>query len=156
MSIYSGFGTRQQESTYNSLVESIIKLLQSKVVSNIKNEATTDPSFKIQLLKYYDILLKLEAHKYLLPKFSEAIKDTVLFILKENLSTPKNFDLNSDYKSIESLQKSKSLRTTGNLTERSLTPTLPHVKTPIRMKNLTPVRPSKQNSGFLYARLKHN
>ena len=158
MSIYSGFGTRQQESTYNSLVENTIHLLQGRVVANIKNEPITDPAFKMQLLKYYDMLVKLETHKYLQPKFSEAIKDIVLFVIKEQISSPKAFDIvNHNFKELENLKKTAgSTRTTGFLTERSLTPTLPYVKFTSSRKNLTPHRPKKNNSGFLFARLKNN
>ena len=156
MSIFSGFGTRQQESTYNSLVENTIHLLQGRVVANIKNEPINDPIFKMQLLKYYDMLIKLETHKYLSPKFSDAIKDIVLLIVKEQMGSP--FDsINHNSRELEGMKKTPgSTRTTGFITERSLTPTFPYVKITSR-KNLTPNRPNKKNdSGFLFARLKNN
>ena len=168
MSIYSGFGTRQQETLYNTLIESTIKLLQSKVVANLHNELPNDPLFKMQLLKNYDLLLKLEAHKYLLPKFSESIKKLVMFIIKDQITTPKEKEIKIEAKEFESLPKSdgsngskgiESLQksaTTYRLSERSATPTLPLVRSSMKIRNFTPVKGQKADSGFLYARLTNN
>jgi hypothetical protein len=149
MSIYSGFGTRQQESAYNSLVESIIQLLQSRILSNFKSDSANESEFKIRLLKTYDMLLKLEAHKYLPPKFSDAFKDLVAHIIKEQIGSPKVF-IEKDSKNLTSTKK--TFKVSGGFTERALTPTLPHVKTQIP-RNLTPVKSKISDTGFLYARL---
>ena len=156
MSIYSGFGTRQQETTYNLLIENTIHLLQTKVVANLKNESENENLFKMQLLKNYDMLVKLEAHKYLQPKFSESIKETVVYIIRGQINSPKSpseFMLN--FKESDNMKKSAtSMRISEFYTERSLTPTLPYVKKPTK-KYLTPVRSKKNDSGFLFARLKN-
>lgn len=155
MSIFSGFGTRQQENSYNALVENTIFLMQNKVVANIKNEPVADPVFKMQLLKNYDNLVKLEVHKYLLPKFSEAIKDIVLFIIREQVNSPvQETNLAKDRENMK--KTTGSLKNAGAYSERSLTPTLPVVRFSGSKKNLTPGRSKKSESGFLYARLKNN
>lgn len=150
MSIYSGFGTRQEESAYNSIVEATIKLMQSKIAGSYKNEKQTiDPSFKIQLLKHYEMMKKLEKHKYLEPKFSEAIREVVVKIVKEQVRVtpekPENFLLTSSQ---------TTFKLNGSSTERSATPTLPTVKTQIRLRTHTPIRDNKSDTGFLFARLK--
>ena len=150
MSIYSGFGTRQEESAYNSLVESTIKLLQAKVSSNLKNDKEVDPLFKIHLLKNYEMMIKLEKHKYLDPKFSDAIRDVVVKIVKDQVSIP--------LEKSENLPMRKSFNSTnfmGSVTERSITPTLPVVKTQVKYRTHTPIR-DKSDTGFLFARLKKN
>lgn len=77
MSIYGGFGTRQQESQYNYLVESIIRLLQNKAAGYIKGDASIEDSYKNQVINLYDAMVRLENHKYLDPKYSESFKDMV-------------------------------------------------------------------------------
>jgi uncharacterized protein YfaT (DUF1175 family) len=149
MSIYSGFGTRQEESVYNSLVESTIKLLQSKVMHNLKGEEMTDPLFKIQVLKNYELMIKLEKHKYLEPKFSEAFREVVVRIVKDQVSLP------PDKVEIELLKKSSSSFRVNASNERALTPTLPTVKTHIKLRNYTPIKNQKSDTCFLFARLKN-
>ena len=156
MSIYSGFGTRQEESVYNALVESTIKLMQGKVLSSLKGEALTDPLFKIQLLKNYELMIKLEKHKYLEPKFSEAFRDTVVRIVKDQVAIPPfpgQAKLAHPKPETPEMRKSgSSFRVTSN-TERCVTPTLPMVRTQTRLRHFTPVREAK-DTGFLFARLK--
>lgn len=155
MSIYSGFGTRQQETTYNALVENTIKILQSKVVSNLKEESSNENLFKMQLLKNYEMLIKLEAHKYLLPRFSDSIKDLIKAIVKDQMMSPETPSDFGDYKTFDSMKKtSSSTRFIGGITERSATPTLPIVKSMTKSRNLTPVRSQRSEAGFLFARLK--
>lgn len=170
MSIYSGFGTRQEESVYNALVESTVKLMQGKVLSNLKGEALTDPLFKIQILKNYELMLKLEKHKYLEPKFSEAFRDTVVRIVKDQVSMPISPFLTqskpshpsqtshtfhtSKPETPDTMRKSGSSFRIPSTTERSVTPTLPMVKTQSRLRHYTPIREAKADTGFLFARLK--
>ena len=149
MSIYSGFGTRQEESAYNSIVEATIKLMQTKVAGSLNNDKQSiDPSFKIQLLRYYEMMTKLEKHKYLEPKFSEAIREVVVKIVKEQVRvTPERPG------SILLASSQTAFKLNGSSTERSVTPTLPTVKTQIRLRTHTPVRDNKSDTGFLFARL---
>lgn len=150
MSIYSGFGTRQEESAYNSIIEATIKLMQSKVSLIFKNDKQAiDPSFKIQLLKNYEMLIKLEKHKYLEPKFSEAIRETVVKIVKEQARvTPEKCE------NVILTSSQTVFKLNGSATERSATPTLPTVKTQIRLRAHTPIRDKTTEKGFLFARLK--
>jgi hypothetical protein len=164
MSIYSGFGTRQQETAYNTLVESTIKLLQGKVLSNLQENGENDSLFKMQLLKNYDLLLKLEAHKYLLPRFSESIKKLVLSVIKEQVGprleeTKESAGTKPDThrEERENLKKSATAFLLQSAAEgRSATPTLPVVRNSRKVKNLTPVKGAKAETGFLYARLTSN
>ncbi|OMJ76216.1 hypothetical protein SteCoe_24473 [Stentor coeruleus] len=158
MSIYSGFGTRQQETAYNALVENTIKILQGKVVSNLKEESINENLFKMQLLKNYEMLIKLEAHKYLLPRFSDSIKDLIKVIVKDQIMSPETPSDFWDLKTFESMRKnSSSTRFIGGITDRSSTPTptLPIVKSMTKSRNLTPVKNQRSEAGFLFARLKN-
>lgn len=162
MSIYSGFGTRQEESVYNSLVESTIKIMQSKVIWNLKGENMTDPLFNIQILKNYELMIKLEKHKYLEPKFSEAFRKVVIRIVKDQVSIPltpftnhSKSDLPLNPEPLSSIRKSESSYRMALSTERCVTPTLPMVKTHTRLRNYTPIRDTKADTGFLFARLKN-
>lgn len=52
MSIYSGFGTRNQEATHNKILYNICYLLQLKISKHIKNGKSC--SLSKQSLEYFD------------------------------------------------------------------------------------------------------
>ncbi|CAG9333330.1 unnamed protein product [Blepharisma stoltei] len=83
MSIYGGFGTRQQETQYNNLTETLISLLQYRLIAYMKCEKIDEESFRLGILNVYDSMTRMEIRKYLEPKFSDSCKDLVKKIVKE-------------------------------------------------------------------------
>ena len=65
MSIYSGFATRQQEQTYDSCVESIIFILQKRLLKFYRNEKADENKFLSALCKIHAQMKSMENHKYL-------------------------------------------------------------------------------------------
>lgn len=90
MSIYNGFGTRQQESSYNKALYNTIFLLQLRISKLFKGgkspsrlyglEKFDDIKFGKVLTKLYARLFTMEQTKYLPPKYSYALKDLADFL----------------------------------------------------------------------------
>jgi hypothetical protein len=78
MSVYSGFSTRLQETTYNRLTETLIHLLQVRVLCAIRSEPIDDDIWSSKFSSVYAKLSKLEMQKYLPPKFSESCKELAM------------------------------------------------------------------------------
>ena len=78
MSVYSGFSTRLQETTYNRLTETLIHLLQIRVLCAIRSEPIDDDIWSSKFSSVYAKLSKLEMQKYLPPKFSESCKELAM------------------------------------------------------------------------------
>lgn len=90
MSVYGGFGTRQQETTYSKAVYNLLYLMQLKISRN--NKSRTFPPYPSHLSivpfdehrfqnifsKLYNRLFVMEEYKYLPPKYSYAMKDLAL------------------------------------------------------------------------------
>ena len=82
MSIYNGFGTRNQETTYNKLLYNLAFLLQHSLIKllmklNLEENSEifqpdefNETSFKKNFIKLVTKLKALEQYKYLPPKFS--------------------------------------------------------------------------------------
>lgn len=88
MSVYGGFGTRLQETAYNQLLESLLRLLQDCILSNIEQKKLKT-AWSRRFLEIFYELTRLESSKYLPPKLSLAVKD-----LAHSLSPrPKRFIL---------------------------------------------------------------
>ena len=149
MSLYSGFTTRQQETTYNCLIANTIKLLQSKLAVNLKNKSTTDPIFKAQLLNNFDRMTKLESQKYLQPKFSETIKPIIASMIKNKRNSKKTL------KNTEFFEKISTAKLYTSSNSRSLTPTLPST-VKILSRSKSPLNTKNSEANFLYARLRKN
>jgi len=85
MSVYGGFGTRQQETTYNKAVYNLLYLMQLKISRNNKQCNYLLPfkllvpfdehRFQNIFSKLYNRLFVMEEFKYLPPKYSYAMKD---------------------------------------------------------------------------------
>ena len=91
MSIYNGFGTRQQEGSYNKALYNTIFLLQLRIYKLFKGgkkiiwdllslEKFDDIKFGKVLTKLYARLFTMEKVKYLPPKYSYAMKDLAEFL----------------------------------------------------------------------------
>lgn len=78
MSVYSGFSTRLQETTYNRLTETLIHLLQVRVLCAVRSEPIDDDIWSNKFSSVYAKLSKLEMQKYLPPKFSESCKELAM------------------------------------------------------------------------------
>ena len=91
MSVYSGFGTRQQESFYNKLLERTLQLLALKLVSVLKVTdetllTTTDEEreahgkWLAHIKKCFKAIYKMERTKYLEPKFALSLYPLIKFL----------------------------------------------------------------------------
>ncbi|CAI2362994.1 unnamed protein product [Moneuplotes crassus] len=124
MSVYSGFGTRSLETSYNALLFRLLHACQSKVKQcmliidnfakitehqheNLEKMAFND-NFCILFMKLYKKVIDLEKTKYLPPKFSLSVKDLVAFI-----STDSNLDLSNGLDSIEEEQSIEIIKKTS-------------------------------------------
>ena len=85
MSIYSGFATRVQEETYDEIVDSILFILQKRVLKFYNNEHADEEKFINSLIKLYSQMKVMETHKYLPPKNSATIHELVTFLKKKQI-----------------------------------------------------------------------
>lgn len=98
MSIYSGFSTRVLETTYNSCLLEIIFEMQAFIIEVIKKKRElVESQWTQQFCLNFDKLRKLEKQKYLIPYFSEGVKE-LNSVLKSNFSM--NLELISEKPSI--------------------------------------------------------
>ena len=86
MSIYPGFGTRQQETHYNRTIEKVLYLLADNIIYTHLggNASRSQPAESFNEEKWfkrvrslYGVLAEMEPYKYLKPKFSETLKDLI-------------------------------------------------------------------------------
>ena len=70
MSVYSGFGTRQQETFYNKITMRAIEMMSDRIIGFIKSDPFDDESWYLHLRKIFKYMEILESKKYLPPKFS--------------------------------------------------------------------------------------
>eukprot|EP00826_Nyctotherus_ovalis_P014699 TRINITY_DN14112_c0_g1_i8.p1 TRINITY_DN14112_c0_g1~~TRINITY_DN14112_c0_g1_i8.p1 ORF type:complete len:279 (+),score=36.95 TRINITY_DN14112_c0_g1_i8:150-986(+) len=82
MSVYSGFATRIQESSYNRAVYNMLCLLQMKIYKSYKQgkfasilEPFDDIKFSKYFARFYQKIIESDKSKHLPPKFSFALKD---------------------------------------------------------------------------------
>ena len=70
MSIYNGFATRKQETTYLKWLYYMFVILQSRAASSINGTNFDESKFEQKFEKLYDKISELDRHKYLHPRFS--------------------------------------------------------------------------------------
>lgn len=75
MSIYSGFATRQQEQSYDSLILDLISVLQRRIIKFYVGEDADEAKFHSILLNLHHHLSRMEESKYLEPKFATSFKE---------------------------------------------------------------------------------
>jgi len=75
MSVYSGFATRLQETSYDQLTHSLIQLLSLRVLSLYRSDPIDEISWIRDFGQVYRRLIRLEQHKYQPPKLTSACKD---------------------------------------------------------------------------------
>ena len=81
MSIYGGFPTRSLESSYNQYLCEVITLLQNLVLGIIKKTKTNETLiWGENFLRTYQKLAKLEKQKYLVPRYSDYLKDLEIYL----------------------------------------------------------------------------
>lgn len=73
MSIYSGFGTRQQETFYNKITLRAMEMLSDRIIALIRADTFDEESWYYHLRKIHKYMEILETKKYLPPKFSGGI-----------------------------------------------------------------------------------
>ena len=75
MITFSGFSSRVLESQYNTCIEKMLFLLQTKIKKLDKKMEVDEKKFKQYFSAIYLNMLKLEQSKYQAPKFAECIKE---------------------------------------------------------------------------------
>ena len=89
MSVYSGFATRQLETTYNSTLCHLLKTLQKFVLATLSSQPVDLDSWTSSFAKHYKYLCKLEDRKHLLPKYTYYCNDLAKFLeIKEAFKRP--------------------------------------------------------------------
>ena len=79
MSVYSGFTTRQHETNYYRLTESLLHLLQARILSYSRGDVMDEDYWKEQFRSIYLQMTKMEVNKYLPTKLSNCIKELAMF-----------------------------------------------------------------------------
>jgi uncharacterized protein with von Willebrand factor type A (vWA) domain len=80
MSIYSGFAMRSQEEAYDECIDSLLYVLQKRLIKFYQNEPTDEDKFISILTKLHSQMKNMENSKYLEPKTSVAIAELVKYL----------------------------------------------------------------------------
>lgn len=80
MSIYSGFATRSQEEAYDECIDSLLYVLQKRLIKFYQNEPTDEDKFISILAKLHSQMKNMENSKYLEPKTSIAVAELVKYL----------------------------------------------------------------------------
>lgn len=107
MSIYSGFGTRQQESFYNKITLRAMEMISDRLIAFIRSDPFDEEAWYFHLRKIYKYMEILESKKYLPPKFSSGLNKLIKHYKKHiNLPettstlTSKSFFLSNELKEL--------------------------------------------------------
>ena len=87
MSIYSGFGTRQQERNYNSLLEYWLGIIVANIMStkaNFVDGYLFNQSFSKKYIVHMDLWNKLEEYKYMKPHYTKALDPIIDYLISQN------------------------------------------------------------------------
>ena len=91
MSVYSGFGTKKEEETYNQLVFNVLHLVQLRLANFYRLESgyignaqkmkdSEDVRLRQLVDKHYRKMVRMEKTKYMAPRFTEALQDIANFL----------------------------------------------------------------------------
>jgi hypothetical protein len=80
MSIYSGFATRAQEELYDNCLDSLLSILQRRIIKFYQDEPADEEKFASLVLKIHHQLRAMEKNKYLEPKNSASVNELVQFL----------------------------------------------------------------------------
>lgn len=80
MSIYSGFATRFQEEAYDHCVDSLLYILQKRIIKFYRGEPADEDKFVTLVTKLAQQMRSMEKSKYLDPKSSVALNELVKFM----------------------------------------------------------------------------
>ena len=85
MSVYSGFGTRQQETFYNKLIEKSFSLLCERIMQFYRGEdaPVNEMKFVKHIRKIVKYMAVLDRSKFMAPRLSETLMPLSAF-LKDN------------------------------------------------------------------------
>lgn len=80
MSIYSGFATRFQEEAYDHCIDSLLYILQKRIIKFYQNEQADEEKFITLVLKLCSQMKNMEKNKYLEPKSSHAVTELIHYM----------------------------------------------------------------------------
>jgi hypothetical protein len=146
MSVYSGFSTRIQEASYYKLVESLIYLLQAKVLFCLKTYPRPEDTTWLQRFNsIYNNLKEMEFHKYLEPKLSNSCKGLANY-----------FSIDSSIDNFERVEFEKFTQPrNGNYTKPIVTPRPKVYKEKVKSKAKERISEGKGMSKY-YGRIMDN
>lgn len=75
MSVYSGFSTRQQELAYSRLTETLLLLLQDRLLTLHRRGEESQAHWLERFLDVYSRMTRLEMHKYFPPKLTRCVRE---------------------------------------------------------------------------------
>ena len=91
MSVYSGFTTRNQEVTYNRLTETLLLLLQDRLLALQRHfDIPADHFWEEQFNSVYSQMSRMEMHKYFPPKLTQCVRDLAGASGVKDYETPLN------------------------------------------------------------------
>lgn len=73
MSIYSGFATRFQEEAYDNCIDSLLYILQKRIIKFYQGEPADEEKFISLVVKLHTQMRNMEKSKYLEPKSSLSV-----------------------------------------------------------------------------------
>ena len=90
MSIYSGFATRFQEEAYDHCIDSLLYVLQKRIIKFYQGEPADEEKFISLVLKLNQQLRAMEKNKYLEPKSSLSVNELTQYmqLFQHNLAHP--------------------------------------------------------------------
>ena len=90
MSIYSGFATRFQEEAYDHCIDSLLYILQKRIIKFYQGEPADEEKFISLVLKLNQQLRTMEKNKYLEPKSSQSVNELIQYmqLFQHNLTHP--------------------------------------------------------------------
>lgn len=80
MSIYSGFATRFQEESYDHCIDSLLYILQKRIIKFYQGEQAEEDRFIELVLKLHQQMRNMEKNKYLDPKSSHSVNELIKFM----------------------------------------------------------------------------
>ena len=92
MSIYSGFATRFQEEAYDHCIDSLLYVLQKRIIKFYQGEPADEERFISLVLKLNQQLRAMEKNKYLEPKSSQSVNELTQYmqLFQHNLANPQD------------------------------------------------------------------
>ena len=157
MSIYSGFGTRQQETFYNKITLRAMEMMSDRIISLLRSDPFDEESWYYHLRKICKYMEILEAKKYLPPKFSTGL-NKLMSHYKRHLKLPEGSNSTLTSRSFFLNKEMKELNLTHGVFTDSSYKHRAESNNNIQIKNqdLGPTMPNSDNDKNFINQEDHN